>query len=360
MVALVVLISLMIAAKNTIKTPSGKQTPTIAQSPTNIQKRFIIKGSIPYWDQDNAFSSFMQNVNSFDYVNLFWYYLSSDGTIVKYSFAKEDKSIIDFAHDNNVNVFAFVTKLPEYDGSSWDSERVEDVTTHEDIKNAHIGNIVNKLNQLDFDGVIIDYEEVDPFLKDDFSSFIKSLSEVLHRSNKLLAVALHPKNNVSDRGNGEFQDWEALAKYADQLNIMAYGEHWDESSAGPIASFGWVEKIIKYTKQLDINPRKFILGIPLYGYDWNKDHGETAQGLTYKDIQNLLVEFDKKEEWDSQSSSPYFLYTRNEDNHKVWFENARSVMAKIELAKKAGFAGVTFWRLGGEDQKIWKAIDSLR
>lgn len=353
-----VLIGLRTVRQSSVQIPSSNPTPTVTQLPTVVQKpQFIVKGSIPYWDQESALSSFTQNVDSFDYINLFWYYLSPDGSIVKYSYAKEDKSIIDFAHDNNVKVFAVVTNLPEYDGSSWDSERVENVIAHDDTKNAHIGKMVSKLNQLEFDGVIIDYEDVNPFLKDDFSSFIKSLSEVLHRSNKLLAVALHPKNTVSDRGNGAFQDWEALAQHADQLNIMAYGEHWDESNAGPIASLGWVEKIINYTKTLNIPSEKFILGIPLYGYDWNKDHEEAVEGLTYKDIQNLLAEFDKKEEWDSQFLSPYFLYDKNGDNHEVWFENARSVGAKIELAQKAGFAGVTFWRLGGEDQTIWPLVN---
>lgn len=358
MVVLVVLIGLMIMAKNSIKTPSSKQKSAITQSPTNIQQQFIIKGSIPYWDQKSALSSFTQNVDSFDYINLFWYYLSPDGNVIKYSYAKEDKSIIDFAHEQSVKVFAVITNLPEFDGASWDSERVENVITHADTKNAHIDNIVNKLNQLDFDGVTIDYEEVDGRTKDEFSTFIKELSLALHKNDKTLSIALHPKYN--DFGNGEFQDWAALAKFADQLNIMAYGEHWDESNAGPIASISWVQKIIEFTKRTDIDPQKFILGIPLYGYDWNKDHEVAAEGLTYQDVQNLLVEFDKKERWDDNSSSPFFLYTRSEDDHEVWFENARSVMAKIEVAKKAGFAGVTFWRLGGEDQKIWKAVDSIR
>ena len=329
--------------------------------PKTTQKSdFIIKGSIPYWDQDGAFSSFRKNVNTFDYINLFWYYLGDTGTVEVYKDAEDDKSIIDFAHANRVEAFAVITNLSDKKGATWNSDLVESVIKNKASRAKHISRIIEKIEEFDFDGVTIDYEDVRKSQKENFSSFIEELSTALHQNGKIVAVALHAKTSDSDSGNGAFQDWETLAKYADHLNIMAYGEHWDESSAGPIASVGWVEKIIEYAQSLDIPSEKFILGIPLYGYDWNKDDDTAAKGLIYEDAQNLLIEFDKEEQWDVKSSSSYFFYEYEDENHEVWFENSRSVMVKIELAKKAGFAGVTFWRLGGEDQKVWEAVDSLR
>ena len=43
-------------------------------------------------------------------------------------------------------------------------------------------------------------------------------------------------------------------------------------------------------------------------------------------------------------------------NHEVWFENGPSVEVKVQLAREAGFGGVTFWRLGGEDPEVWERV----
>src|SRR3989344_7179768 len=67
-----------------------KATPTSAPVVTSSLSQFLIKGSIPYWDQEHAVASFEQHVAIFNYVNVFWYYLGSDGSVVKYEYAQED------------------------------------------------------------------------------------------------------------------------------------------------------------------------------------------------------------------------------------------------------------------------------
>lgn len=330
----------------------------IPRNMVSKKTQVFVKAAIPYWDQENALLSFREHIDYIDYINLFWYYVEEVGTIATYQYAKEDKEIIDFAHKHSVKVFAVITNLPEQ--GSWDSRRVELVIKDRSSREKHIENIVTKLELFGFDGVDIDYEEVEASEKEDFSLFIKELSNTLHKRGKIVAVALHPKTIHSQKGNGEFQDWKKISDYADHLNIMAYGEHWDESEAGPIASIGWVKSILEYAKGLTISPEKFFLGIPLYGYDWNKDDGEVAEGLTYIDVQSLLRKYNAKEYWDESPKSPSFFYTRNGEKHEVWFENAESIKEKILLADGAGLGGVSFWRLGREDSRIWSMLEKFR
>lgn len=317
-----------------------------------------LRGSIPYWDQDQAYASFKENIESFDYVALFWYYLDENGEILKYRDAKEDKTIIDFAHTNNVQVYAVITNLPEEEGSDWDSARVEKVISDPTLRKEHIAKIASKLDEMNFDGVSIDYEEVDKNQKDNFSLFVSELAESLHQKGKFVGVALHPKNKDTkeDEDLGAFQDWKDLADSADQLYIMAYGEHWDESQAGPIASYDWVEKILEYAKDLELAKDKIFLGIPLYAYRWQNEDDNPATGLTYSQVKKIINESDLKEKWDTSSHSPYIEYEKDGNSYQIWYENAKSVNDKIELAKRFKIAGVTFWRLGGEDPKIWEEI----
>lgn len=345
-VAVLILLSLTLTA------PTQKpSTP----NPTPFKSSFKIKASIPYWVQDQAFTQAQKNAQSINILNLFWYFLTDNGNIQKYKDANEDLNIINFAHSQNIEVFAVLTNLPEDKGTSWDSKRVEKILQDKTSRQKHIQDILEKINLLSFDGILIDYEEVKSSQKNNFTEFIKELSQTLISHNKKVAVALHPKRE-NFIGLGAFQDWKKLAEVSDHLNIMAYGEHYDEGSPGPIASLPWVEQIVKYSQSLKIPPEKIYLGVPLYGYDWNKNNNEAAQGLNYSQVQELLKEHNLKDSFDDNTKSPYFTYEEDGDTHQVWFENGQSIKAKIDLAQSSNLAGITLWHLGDEDPKIWEKL----
>lgn len=342
----------------------SKHAPYVLVNPTSIptpmtvsqtSSPFQIKASIPYWDQQRGFSSFKKNIELIGFLQLFWYYLTHEGTIEPYQYAKEDRTIIDYAHTHGVKVIAVITNLPNE--GEWDSHRVELAIGDSSQRKKHIGSIVEKMNMLGFDGVDIDYENVDGSQRENFSLFIHELGGELHKKGKILMVAVHPKTNQdSENENGVFQDWKSLARDADQINIMAYDEHWDESSPGPIASTDWVRRIIGYARTLGLPDEKLFLGVPLYGYDWAKKDGLVADGLTYGEAQSLLRKAGGEEKWDVYAQSPHFSYTKDDYIHEVWFENAKSTQEKIRLAQEAGFGGVAFWRLGGEDSAVWGVV----
>lgn len=330
-----------------------KPSPQASETPK--KEPLKVKVSIPYWDQQKGLKSFKENVDLINYVSLFWYFLENDGRIHKYAYAKEDLSLIKFAHEKGVKVEVVITNLPEDGG--WDSDRVEEVLKDEDLRQKHIEEIVRLAERLDIDGIDIDYEQLNKDLRDDFSKFIQDLGQALRDKGKYLGVALHPKSDDGiGAANGALaQDWRAISQGADNLYIMAFNEHWDESGPGPIASLPWVERIIKYAQNLGIDKNKLFLTIPLFGYAWEKDSDRDAKGLTHSDVTKLLEKYAASEEWDENNASPHFSYEDNSE-WEVWYENTRSVQRKIELAENAGFRGVTFWRLGGEDPQIWPQL----
>lgn len=327
---------------------------------SNITDTIAVRAAIPYWDQERAYQSFKKNAHSLDYINLFWYYLNSEGEIATYEYATENPEIIQYAHENNVKVIPILTNLPDKDGANWSSERVENVIKNRESRQRHIQNILDKLAEFNFDGIDIDYEQVEYSQKENFTLFIKELALELHKNNKLLIIALHPKTKTASEDSlGAFQDWEKLAEAADYLSIMSYGEHWAESDPGPIASIKWLKKISDYSSSLNIPKNKINLGIPLYGLSWKEDSEDSAQSLTFAEIQKLITTKKLEPKWDTIAQSPYLNYSEDDNNYKVWFESTASVKTKIDLAKKSGFGGIYFWRLGGEDPELWKTIELI-
>lgn len=352
---IVILTGIAILQKET-KKPAYQTTDDPVMQEEKRSQPLKIRGSIPYWDQESAAASFRQNVAAFSEVALFWYYITREGEIMKYRYAKEDKSIIDFAKQNNVKVTAVITNLPETENSSWDSDRVAFVIEDNTRRKKHIDDIASLLEEMNFDGISIDYEQVDANQRENFSRFIKELADTIHSQNKTVGVALHPKTSSASDKQYQYQDWQSLAASADALYVMSYGEHEDEGQAGPIASMPWMKNIIAYSHRERIAKSKIYLGIPLYGYDWNKDGDKPAVGLTQNDVTVLRQRFNVDEQWNESTKSPFFYYERGGDTHEVWYENEKSILEKVRLADEQGFLGVTFWRLGGEDQTIWPAI----
>ena len=316
-----------------------------------------VLGWIPYWDQQAAFSSFKKNVDVFDFTSIFWYVLRSNGTIKKYPYAVEDPSIIKFAHSKNVKVLALIANLPaEDEGGNWDSERVDKVIKTSTARQKHIADLVALTKRLGFDGINIDYEALRADQKSNFSLFIKELATALHKNNKLLAVALHPKleeNNPQYSNGSEAQDWKELGKYADQLHLMTYEEHWETSEPGPIASVPWVSLILNYARSV-IPGNKLFVGVPMYGYDWNSSG--IANGLTYQDVLTLIKKYKPKISWDSNSQSNHFTYKAGSITHTVWYEDNASFKAKLDLFKHLGTTNLAFWRLGHEDTRVWTTV----
>src|SRR5690606_24138765 len=140
-----------------------------------------------------------------------------------------DQAIIENAHNQGIKALAVLTNLPDQEDLSWDSKRVELVIQDPNARAKHIQDILDLIKKFNFDGIEIDYEQVNASQKDNFTAFIHELSVAMHNEEKIVVVDLHAKtgNPQKDSNIGDFQDWEGIAKAADQLNIMAFEEHWD-------------------------------------------------------------------------------------------------------------------------------------
>lgn len=333
-------------------------------NPSNHPNTCIISAGIPYWDQENAIQSFKKNVDVINQIALFWYYVTPKGHIRKYVYSEIDRDLIDFAHKNKVKVLANIANLPDDErekNSDWDAKRIERIITSTENKRRHINELVKLMHNMNFDGVVIDYEVLEVQHKNDFSSFIKDLSIAFQQENKILAVAMHPKTAEglpSETNGSEAQDWHEIGKHADQLHFMTYGEHTSGDQPGPIASAAWTKNVIAYARSgVQLDKDKVLLGLPLYAQAWRKD-GSNFVGLdvdlTYDDISAIADKYKAKRTWDDRAKSPNMRYT--DKNHKtniIWYEDHQSIMEKRRVGGEFNVCSALLWRIGGEDAKIW-------
>ena len=290
-----------------------------------------------------ARNTLLEQANTVDEVNLFWYEAQADGSITKKS--TENQKLLDQIREAGIKIVPSVN-------NEFDRARVAAIIHDPDIRAAHVRVIVDKVLEMDYDGIDIDYEGMDPEDRDDFSLFIEELAEALHQEERILSIAVHAKTGEhAGSKSAEAQDWERLGAAVDEFKIMTYDYHWSTSEAGPIAPTSWVLQVLAYARSVVPLDKTFV-GIHFYGYDWI---GSRARGYTWQQVQKLVDTHDAQVQRD-ESGEAWFTY--KDGQHTVYFADATGLETRLEAILEAhpGIGGVAIWRLGSEDPENWRVM----
>src|SRR4051812_771629 len=208
-----------------------------------------------------------------------------------------------------------------------------------------------------YDGISIDFEAGDPSYRAALTSFIADLGRRLHAAGRLLSMAVSPKasDSPSHPRSGIF-DYAALVPNVDWMFVMNWGIHWSTSAPGPIADMAWATANANYVATMP-QPKKWILGAPMYGFDWPGDGGtdEEATPLEHADVVALIARVGATPRFDNPSGEWTFTYQSAADGktHTVWYVDGTAIAQKFALARNRALGGVGVWRLGTEDPAIW-------
>ena len=88
-------------------------------------------------------------------------------------------------------------------------------------------------------------------------------------------------------------------------------------------------------------------------------HEPCANKATIGNVEaiRLAVEYGAPIQYDREAQSPYFTYRNQGREQEVWFEDVRSIAAKIELAKEYELYGVGYWNLMRPFRANWIMLE---
>ena len=245
----------------------------------------------------------------------------------------------------------------------FDSQRAEQVLTDPDVQDRLVAEVIQTVLRRGCAGVDVDFEFLPGALSGAYAAFLNRLRRRLAPQGRFLWAALAPKTSAGQRGLlYEGHDYAALASAADALLVMAY--EWGYTYGPPmaVAPLPNVRAVLDYAVTA-IPAEKILLGIPNYGYDWPLPfvQGTTrAQSLSNQRAIQLALEHEIAIQYDETAQAPYFYYTDSAGTvHVVWFEDARSMAAKLRLVAEYGFQGMGFWNLMRPFSQTWLLLDSL-
>ena len=233
-----------------------------------------------------------------------------------------------------------------------------------------VTNLARLAERYNFVGWQLDLEYIAPADKAYYTRFVQRAAARLHSEGRLLSIAVVPRfsdvypdrNPRHEFRGGEWgapYDFRALGRVVDFMSLMTYDHHSNGTPPGPVAGYDWVKAALEYAT-LRVPRQKLLLGIPFYGREWVTNGDATsAHTLSFSDARNRMDHFSLDGLWDERWRTPWFQYSDADGVHTGWYENSRSLEAKLALMQEFHLRGFAAWKLGVEDPAFW-SLGSLK
>ncbi len=245
---------------------------------------------------------------------------------------------------------------------TFSSQRAVEVLTDAGRQQALMEQILAVIREKGYRGLDVDFEYIPAAQREAYAAFIRSLRERLAPMGLPVLVALAPKTRADQPGLlYEAHDYALLGAAADYVLLMTY--EWGYTYGPPmaVAPLPNVRQVLDYAVT-EIPREKIYLGIPNYGYDWPLPfrQGETkARSISNQEAVAIAVAQGAEIQFDETDQSPWFQYTRQGTVHVVWFEDARSMSAKLRLIPEYGLHGAGYWNLMRPYPQGWTLLNAL-
>ncbi len=374
--------------------------PHAAYAATKLQ----VSGWIPYWRTATGTQDALLHLNELNQIDPFGYIVQNDGTLYDAMNITQPSwsTLIAAAKAQKVRVIPTVM---------WSNgQAIDTILRNPTTRAAQENAIVAMVKQNNFDGVDIDYEGKLAQTKPYFSLFLKELYKKM--GNKWVDCTIEARTPASSEfaiiTPQDFQyanDYSAINKYCDQVNLMTYDQgtidiKLNAVAAGPyipVADPQWVKKVVLLAEQT-ISKKKLVIGVATYGYEFSVT--SLTQGYRY-DIQwafnpryalelaaqlgitpvrngagELSFSYVPSElplqtstatssatsttgevPTTTTSYSPLAVAVIGQPFNIVWWSDAQAVKDKIALAQSLGIRGIAIFKIdGGEDPNLWNIL----
>lgn len=274
------------------------------------------------------------------------------------------------ANDNQVDKYLMVTVKDEL---AYDKNLNKDIPLTELIINnmnsssnviALITNtLTNNSQRIHYEGVLIDFEGLkgrENAVK--FNLFLSNLKVALNDLDKSLIVAVQP---VRKAGLSYYDgyDYKAIGRLADYVILMAHdfypkkltrAEMQSGYTITPLVAINDLYYALKGITDKDTgitDKEKIILQFSIDSVQWKLEDGriinDTPYHPTYDAISTRMSSGIASIYLDSMKST-YIIFedARDMTRNIVWYEDQRSLQAKIDLMKYFDISNTSIWRLG--------------
>lgn len=290
-----------------------------------------------------------------NFVSIFSYQVRPDGSLAPIT----DENIIAAARAQRTAPLMVITNIRQ--GGSFDSELVHTILNDDAVQNNILENVMKTLPK-GYSGLDIDFEYIYSWDREKYNRFVRKAVDTLRPQGYSVSVALAPKISADQPGLlYEAHDYSFHGATVDHVILMTYEWGYTRGPAQAVAPLDKVKQVLDYAVSV-IPSQKILMGMPNYGYDWTLPFvlGSTARSMPNTEAISLAERVGAVIEFDKQAQAPYFYYYDKEGRkHVVWFEDARSIAAKLALVEAYNLGGVSYWTVNKFFPQNWLVLESM-
>ncbi len=216
---------------------------------------------------------------------------------------------------------------------------------------------------LQFDGIVVDFESLKgEQSKNNYNIFLTKLKEELNKNGKQMYVAVHPQRRTGHEFYDGY-DYKTIGNLADKVILMAHDYNaktltQQEMEQGivmtpvaPIEEVYYALRAITDKNTGVSDASKIMLQLSFSTAQWKIKDGKVMNQTPYTpDMETVAAKIKSigETKYVQKYESPYITFYNEADstNNVVWYEDNRSVAAKIKLAELFGVSNISLWRLG--------------
>jgi spore germination protein len=233
-------------------------------------------------------------------------------------------------------------------GGGFSGEITHALFTNETVQDTFFTNMTAALRQRRYFGVIFDFEYVFPYDRGSYNQFLRRAVQTLHAQGYIVMTCVAPKISGEQAGTlYQAHDYPVQGELADFVIIMTYEWGYLYGPAMAVAPIDQVRRVLDYAVSV-IPSSKIMMGMPNYGYDWTLPfiQGSAAKTLSNTEAVELAVRVGAAIRFDDKSQAPFFNYYDGQGKrHEVWFDDARSIQARLKLLDDYNLGGVSYWTI---------------
>lgn len=299
-----------------------------------------------------------QTLPSLSALSIFSYGFTGEGDLVYPSL--DDEWMIERALAQGVQPILTLTPLDEK--GTFNNNLITAVVNNEAARDNLVTQLLTVMQQKGYTGLDIDFEFILAEDRDAFTTFVAETTRQMNAVGYTVSVALAPKTSANQKGLlYEGKDYGGLGAAANSVLLMTY--EWGYTYGPPMAvsPIDKVRKVLEYALT-EIPAAKIDMGIPNYGYDWPLpyERGVTkAKTIGNIEAVQIAIEYGAEIMFDEMSQAPFFNYFDGTIEHEVWFDDVRSIRAKLGLINEYGLRGAGYWQIMRLFRANWLVQESI-
>lgn len=293
-----------------------------------------------------------------DEILIFSYGFTAEGELIPPQI--DETWVIQEAWNQQVEPILVLTPFAET--GTFNSGLIQILSENQTVQENLIENLLETVQEKGYVGVDVDFEYIRPEDQVGYADFVNRLRETMNENGYRVSVALAPKTSSYQKGLlYEAMDYHLLGQSANTVFLMTYEWGYTYGPPLPVAPLPNVRQVLEYALT-EIPKEKIVLGIPNYGYSWPLpyERGVTKARLIRNVEANVIAaERGVEIQYDERYQSPFFYYEIGGRRYEVWFEDVRSIYAKLQLAAEKDIRGVGYWNLMRPFRANWLLVNQM-